>query len=100
MKACFRLITPPEAQKIKLEEFISGVPKLYECHFNPTTSGEAKEKRKIKATKSGTVSEDRVTKSTPLAFEIEKLVLEEKRKHHHKSSHHVHHYEEEEQNHV
>jgi hypothetical protein len=86
MKACFKYIAQPEALKLKREEFIKGVAKLYEIKFSPPTDPTKKKKKKkssISRQSSETQVEtnvDLVSPNTPLAFEIEKLIFEEKKR--------------------
>ena len=89
MKACFKFVATPGSLKLKRDEFITGVPKLYSCQFNPPSSGDKDKKKKTKRTSTSSatsVSESQVDNDlasmtspiTPIGFEIEKLVMEEK----------------------
>lgn len=74
MQACFNYILPsPQAKTLTLQEFMEGVPRLYEVEFKvPVNEKLATESLERRPSGSNAFS--------PEAMEIEKMVLQEKRR--------------------
>lgn len=67
MDACFKYIAPtPETDKITLQQFIEGIPKLYACSFHPAGFVEKKKKSKKDGKKSSSKDKSAAKKKSEL----------------------------------